>query len=78
VKNKNENTKVSQLDKANKALKDLAHNVISEDRKEAGVSEPTIVAYLKGEGKDLSTAMKLLRFFRKKISDREKELQGAA
>jgi len=74
MKSKEQNTKVSQLDKANAALKALAHNVSTEDRKEAGFSEVTIVAYLKGEGKDLDTAMKLLKFFRKRIADRDREL----
>lgn len=72
---KKQNTKNSQLDKANMALMDLAVNVTSEDRKECGVSVVTVVAYLKGEGKDLGTAMKLLRFFSKRISDREKEIE---
>ena len=75
MKNK-ESKKVSQLDRANEALKELKQNVTSEDRKDCGFSEPIIVAYLKGEGRDLATAMTLLRFFRKRINEREKELNG--
>jgi predicted transcriptional regulator len=71
-----QNTKVSQLDKANAALVALAHNVTSEDRKESGFSEPTIVRYLKGEGKDLNTAMKLLKFFKERIEKRDRELSA--
>lgn len=74
MKRQAQNTKVSQLDKANAALNDLAINVTSDDRKESGVSEVTVVRYLKGEGKDLQTAMKLLKFFRDRIAQRDKEL----
>lgn len=78
MKNKTQNTKVSQLDKANAALRGLAHDVTTEDRAKAPLSQPMVVAYLKGEGKDLGTAMDLLRYFRKRIADREKELEARA
>jgi hypothetical protein len=71
---KSQNTNNPQLTKANQALVDLASGITAEDRKSAGYSEVTIVAYLKGRGKDLDTAMKLLAHFRGCIQNREKEL----
>lgn len=72
----------TQLDKANSLLTDLAINVSSHDRKaivdEGILSEPHMIKYLKGNGTDLDTAMNLIRFIRKRIEDREKELSGAA
>lgn len=75
-KNKRQNTKNtnSQLVKANEALLSLAHNVTSDDRKDAPVSEFTVIQYLKGRGKDLGTAIKLLGFFRERIAQRDKVL----
>jgi hypothetical protein len=66
----------SQLEKVNKALRELAKDVISSDREEAPASEPTVIEYLKGNGKNLETGLKLLRFFRKKIQERDKEISG--
>jgi hypothetical protein len=72
MRTKTENTNTSQLDKANAALVALAPNVISDDRKDAPYSEVTVVAYLKGRGKDLKTAITLLAFFRERIALRDK------
>lgn len=67
-------TQITQLEKANTALTDLAVNVTTTDRNEAmkSWSEFTIVQYLTGKGKNLDTAMQLLKFFRNKIKEREK------
>lgn len=66
----------SQLDKAQSVLRDLAINVTTDDRKDAaeefGVHPITITRYLKGIGTDLDTAIRLIQFFKKRISDREK------
>lgn len=78
MKNKFENTKKSQLQKANAALKSLSKDVTTTDRREAPVAESTLIDYLKGRGKDLETAMTLLRFFRGRIADRDKELAQSA
>lgn len=71
-------TAISQLDKANEVLKGLSVNVTTDDRraveKKYSFSRFTTVAYLKGEGKDLDTAMKLIDFFRNRIDGREKAL----
>jgi hypothetical protein len=64
----------TQLQKANKALTELAVNVTTLDRFSAKIkwSEFTIVQYLKGRGTNLDTAVGMLQFFRNKISGREK------
>jgi hypothetical protein len=73
---------MSQLQRANSVLTELSGNVSTEDRKaaisEGILSEPHLIRYLKGNGTDLDTAMNLIRFIRKRIEDREKELSGAA
>jgi hypothetical protein len=67
----------TQMEKANDVLEqELKANVTSEDR-QAAVTELdfslfTVATYLTGKGKNLDTAMKLIEFFRKRISDREK------
>jgi hypothetical protein len=68
----------TQLDKVNQALIAIAKDVTATDRKEAPASEPTVIDYLKGKGKDLETGLKLLRFFRPRIELREKEISGAS
>lgn len=67
-------TQITQLEKANAALLDLAVNVTTTDRNEAmkSWSEFTIVQYLTGKGRNLDTAMQLLQFFRNRIKEREK------
>lgn len=74
-----QNTTNSQLEQANTLLKELSVNVTTSDRKAAqvkrnGYSRFTIGTYLKGEGKDLDIALDLLKFFRKRIEDRDREL----
>lgn len=73
---------MSQLQKANSILVELSGNVSTSDRKaaisEGILSEPHLIRYLKGNGTDLDIAMSLVRFFRKKIEDRERELLGAS
>jgi hypothetical protein len=73
---------MSQLQRANSVLTELSGNVSTEDRKaainEGILSEPHLIKYLKGNGTDLDTAMNLIRFIRKRIEGREKELSGAA
>lgn len=67
---------LTQLEKANSALMKLASEVTTSDRVEAmkTYSEFTIVQYLKGRGKNTDTAVNLLQFFRKRISDRDKAI----
>lgn len=76
---KNQNTTLSQLDKANLVLQGLRKDVTTEDREAAmqeldGFSEPTISRYLNGEAKKIHKALELIRFFKKRIGDREREL----
>lgn len=66
----------TDLDLANEALVALKPNVSASDRKEAPASEAIVVAYLKGEGRDLDTAMSLLGFFRMRIDARRKAIAG--
>lgn len=70
------NKQKTDLQVANEALVALSVNVSASDRQECPSSEVTIVKYLKGEGKDLDTAMKLLQFFRQRIENRRKVLNG--
>jgi hypothetical protein len=69
----------TQLEKANDVLtSEIAPNVSTEDRqaafKELVVSEFTLIQYLKGRGKNLDMAIKLISFFRNRINKREKIL----
>jgi hypothetical protein len=74
------NTK-TQLDKANEVLIDMAVNVTSDDRnvaiKELGINRQTVGQYLRGEAKDLDVATRMIRIFRTRIADREKEFSLA-
>jgi hypothetical protein len=76
MKNTTQNTS-SQLDKANTVLRSISRNVTTDDRDQCGFSEYTVVQYLKGRGKDLGTAMKLIEFFSKRIEERDKKLASA-
>lgn len=66
----------TQLQRANEALAALKPNITSDDRTEAAkrFSVFTIVMYLKGQGRNLDTAIKLLDFFKGKIETREHKL----
>lgn len=70
---KNEQT---QLEKASDALAKLVPNITTSDRKAAKevYAESTVVQYLKGEGKNLDTAIAMLQFFRKRIENRDKQI----
>jgi hypothetical protein len=74
--NKMQKEQKSQLERASEQLIELAPKITTSDRQEAmqTYSEFTVVQYLKGRGKNLDTAIKLLQFFRKKIEDRNKVL----
>lgn len=67
----------TDLELALERLLELKPNVTAADRKEAPASEATIVAYLNGQGKDLDTAIKLLRFFSGRIEERRELIGGA-
>jgi hypothetical protein len=72
------NKQITLLDRAKAQLSELAPNVSSRDKKDAAaqceVSIMTIHRYLSNDVRELDTATKLIRFFKKRISDREKEL----
>lgn len=69
----------TQLIKAGEVLISLAPNVTAEDRKAAmaefGYNRAVIGYYLKGKGKELDIAMDLIRIFRRRIEERDNELQ---
>lgn len=77
---RDKNIKSGQFTKASELLKALKPNVTAEDRKQAmqnfGLSDVTIVNYLKGDVRDLSTAEKLLVFFKQCVNRREKVFSG--
>ena len=68
------NEQKTDLQLANEALVELKASVSTTDRREAPCSEAIIVQYLNGKGRDLDTAMMLLRFFRERIALRRKEI----
>lgn len=72
--NINQKNKPPIFEKASSALKKLKPNVTAEDRKLAmkafNLSDVTIVNYLKGDVRDLSTAEKLFVFFNEKVERR--------
>ncbi|MFL5809222.1 MAG: hypothetical protein ACJ749_06845 [Flavisolibacter sp.] len=78
--NKSKQNAQSQLERATAILIDLRPDITSEDRDEAmkklDLSEPTLSRYLNGEAKKIGTALNLIEFFQKRISDREKKLDA--
>lgn len=67
----------SQLLQANGILRDMKDQLTRADRKAAimdGYSKSTLVQYLKGEGKALDTALDLIEYFKKRISQRKRTL----
>jgi hypothetical protein len=73
-----ENTQKTQLESASEQLAELIPNITTSDRQEANkeYSEFTVIQYLKGRGKNLDTAMNLLKFFRKRIEQRNQILEN--
>jgi hypothetical protein len=73
-----QNTISAQLDKANEVLIGLSDRITSEDRKAAmdKYSRITVYNYLKGEGKDLDTAMELIEIFQQRIEERTQRLNS--
>ncbi|WP_143157397.1 hypothetical protein [Cnuella takakiae] len=76
-----QNKPKTQLDKVNNAFIAISSDVTAEDKKaaqlELTVSRYTVNSYLKGEAKDIELAMNLLKFFKKRIAARDKELTKA-
>lgn len=68
----------TDLERANDALIALKPNVTAADRKENGYSQPLMTRYLNGQGKDLTVAIELLEFFRRKIEARRKIIANEA
>lgn len=68
----------TQIDKANGLLLELVPEITATDRdmaqKELDLSEPTITRYLNGKAKKIDTALELIKFFKKRIADRERAL----
>lgn len=70
------NQPTGQLQQANDALLLISINVTAQDRQEAmkRYSGHTVSHYLRGNGRNLDTALYLLKLFSGRISEREKEL----
>lgn len=66
--------RINQKQALQKALKEVAPDVTSEDRKlaikELALSKSTITTYLQGNVYDLSTGVKILKIFREQIQKR--------
>jgi hypothetical protein len=73
-----QNTISAQLDKANAVLIGLADRITSGDRSAAmeKYSRITVYTYLKGEGKDLDTAMDLIGILQQRIEERTQRLNS--
>jgi hypothetical protein len=69
--------KKTDLERANEALAALKENVIAADRKACNRSLPIVVQYLNGQGKDLATAVELLKFFRERIEIRRRIISNS-
>lgn len=74
----NEKAKALQIELANILLAEMSRNITEEDRKACEssikISMPSIKRYMIGQGRNLDTAMKLVKFFKKRISERDKIL----
>jgi hypothetical protein len=72
------NKQITLLDRAKSQLQALAPNVSRGDKKDAatecGVSTMTVHRYLSNDVRELDTATKLIRFFKRRIQAREREL----
>jgi len=70
--------KRTQLEKANQQLLEIAPFITRDDRKEVLIhySNFTLIQYTKGRGKNLDTAIKLLKLFRARIEKREEFING--
>jgi hypothetical protein len=69
-----------QINKALQVLADLSVNVTTDDKsaasEELGIHKITISRYLKGDGSNLDLATKMIQFFKKRISEREKAIRA--
>ena len=74
--NKMEKEQKSQLERSADTLVAMAPSITTLDKQEAikEYSEFTVYQYLRGQGKNLDTAIDLIQFFRKRIEGREKVL----
>ena len=70
--------KRTQLEKANAELLELAPRITRDDRREVLIhySNFTLIQYTKGRGKNLDTAIKLIKLFRERIEKRDEFLMG--
>lgn len=68
----------TQLEIANEQLMALAPELAVSDKQEAVIrfSWPTLTRYLRGEGKNLDTAITLLTMFKKRIQERNELLKA--
>jgi hypothetical protein len=73
-----QNTISAQMDKANEVLLGLADKITSEDRKCAmdKYSRITVYNYLKGDGKDLDTAINIIKILQQRIEERATTLNS--
>ena len=71
--------KRTQLEKANAELLELAPIITRDDRREVLIhySNFTLIQYTKGRGKNLDTAIKLIKLFRARIEKRDEFLMGS-
>jgi hypothetical protein len=69
---------LTHKEKLSKALTEIKANVTARDRKAAeqafGYTRATISRYLNGQVNDIDTGTRLLQFFRKPISKRDKAI----
>ena len=75
--NQQQDTKISQLERALSVLAEMSPNITQDDKafaaKELGMKYRSLAMYwTEGVGKNLDTAISLIRVFKKRIEDREK------
>jgi hypothetical protein len=75
--NDTQDTKTSQLERALSVLAEMSTNITQDDKafaaKELGMKYRSLAIYwTEGRGKNLDTAVALIKVFKKRIEDREK------
>jgi hypothetical protein len=73
-----QDTNTTQLSKAKASLAAMLPSITAEDRaeaiKELGTTKETLSRYLTGNARSVDTSIRFIKFFKKRIEDREKVL----
>ncbi len=73
-----QDTNTTQLSKAKASLAAMLPSITAEDRaqaiKDLGTTKETLSRYLTGQARSLDTAIRFIKFFKKRIEERDKVL----